>query len=143
MALLLRRAVEGHLEEAKTPMPLVLAYPIAGIALYPPARDALTNLITSNLVAWTTRNPRLRGELPMRMISLVPFVNEGLLFGLSVGVVVLSDATLTLGSVGPTKALGGESSEVVTAQRAAKYLGRWLPRAGSPAIVLALLGVRP
>ncbi|MFI5706338.1 three component ABC system middle component [Kribbella sp. NPDC051620] len=143
IALVLRRAVEGHLEASAAPMPLVLAYPISGIALYPRARDALTNVITTNVTSWISRNPRLRAELPPRMASLVPFVNEGLLFGLRADIVILSDATLTLGGHGPHKSARGDSAEVVVTQRAARYLGRWFSQAGSPATVLALLGVRP
>ncbi|MGW5194988.1 three component ABC system middle component [Kribbella sp. NPDC004138] len=143
IALLLRRAVEGHMEASATPMPLVLAYPVSGIALYPPAREALTNVITTNLTSWISRHPRLRAELPPRMTSLVPFVNEGLLFGLRMDIVTLGDAALMLGGCGPHKSVRGGSSEVVAAQRASKYLGRWFSQAGDPATVLALLGVRP
>jgi hypothetical protein len=143
IALLLSRAATGYHAQDPSGMPYIYAPIVATIALYPDARVTLSMNVTTKFTRWAMSNSDLQLSLQPKIAGMVPIVNEGLLFALKHDVLQLSAARLTPGSIGPTKAIKSESSDVAAAERAAAYLGRWLPSAGQPSIVCASLGVTP
>lgn len=143
VALLLARACRGHQADSQTGMPYVYSTIIFTMASYSTVRESLPRSVSTKFVNWVTENPPVRASLPMKIAGLVPIVNEGLLFALQNRIVEISNARLFVGPVGPTQTIQGDSTDMIAAQRAATYLGRWLTRAGTPATVCALIGVTP
>lgn len=124
-------------------MPYLYAPIVTAIVLYPEARTTLSMRVTTPFTNWITANPDLQLTLPPRISGMLPIVNEGLLFALSHNVIAITGALLSTGSVGPTKAIKSDSTDLTDAQRAAVYLGRWLTRAGPPSTVCGMLGITP
>ncbi|WP_420898270.1 three component ABC system middle component [Cryobacterium sinapicolor] len=148
IALVLIRSVSaGHDAHTNTKtvagLPLVYAPMVAALALYPDLRATLSMTISTQFGTWLERSAAARIFMPERVRSLVPLVNEGLLFALANDVLVLQDGILVPGSAGPKKATSGKSADIVAAQKGAAYLGRWLPNCGTPAAVCARLGITP
>jgi len=69
-------------------------------------------------------------------------MREALIFVLAHEICSLETGSLTSATtLSPQTAV--VTSDVVGCQRAARFLGRWFSRSGSPATVLGMLGVQP
>ena len=143
IALLIVRAARGHLQEAKSALPLVYAPIIVAISLDPAARSALSMNVATQFAVWIQRNTDIQVTLYDKITGVVPLVNEGLLFALAHGALRFEGSGLVPGNLGPTKAIQSDSFDMDTAQRSAAYIGRWFGRTGNPSIVCALLGITP
>lgn len=141
VAALIGRAADGHRSEREAPLPVALAYLIAPLVLHTPTREALPR-VNARLAKWADDHHLARAELRSRAPQLVGVTRHALRFGLRHDLIVLVPEGIEPGSAltrlpAPT---GGDAEDC---WRKAHLLGRWLPRAGPPATVLALLGVRP
>lgn len=149
VGVLLRKAIEGYTEEARTGMPYELVFLVLPFCLHPstatrlPARAASTPLH-----AWLQRdeNRDVLVTFPDRASALVPFVREAVLFAAERGVVAVGDDGRLQAGVNALRGIttyrtSGE--EVKEAIRLAEFVGRWFALAGTTATVFTLLGVRP
>lgn len=141
LAALIGRAAVGHRTDHETPLPLALGYLVAPMVLHTPTREAVPR-VNARLAKWADEHQLLRAELRQRAPQLTEITRRGLRFGMRHELLAL-----TPGGIDAVAALtrlpapgGGEAAEC---WKGAELLGRWLPRAGPPATVLALLGVRP
>jgi hypothetical protein len=141
LAALIGRAAAGHRTDHGTPLPLALGYLVAPMALHTPTRKALPR-VNARLANWADGQQLLRAELRWRAPQLTEITRHALRFGIGHELI-----SFTAGGIDTAAALtrlptpaDGDAAEC---WKAAELLGRWLPRAGPPATVLALLGVRP
>jgi hypothetical protein len=98
------------------------------------------------LPVWLDDNPLIRAQLAERARTLVPYSREALLFGGTLGFLTVSEDRVSA-EQGWKRKISAElrrsSDEVRSCAKRADFLGRWFARAGSPATVMALMGVRP
>jgi Family of unknown function (DUF6521) len=143
ISLLLLRAATACVGETGSALPLVYAPITVAIAAYPEVRSTLSYRINTPFIVWIERVGHLRSILQSRVQEFVPIVNEGLLFALAYEVLRLDGRGIEPGDRKSASQSIRGTADMRDAQRAAVYLGRWLPRAGGAATVCALLGVRP
>jgi hypothetical protein len=143
IALLLVRSARTYHREAEESLPLIYAPIITTISLYPEARSTLSMNVTTKFAAWIDRSAHMQPSLSAKIVDMVPIVNEAILFALLHNVLLLREGGLAPGGTKLANTIRGDTEDAEFAQRVAAYLGRWLPRAGSPATVCAMLGVAP
>ena len=141
VAALMGRAAAGHRRERDAPLPLPLAYLVAPLVLHTPTRDELPR-VNARLAKWADDHQLLRAELRWRAPRFGPTTRRALRFGLRHDLIGLTGTGI---EPAPTLARLSEpdTTDAADCWKKAELLGRWLPRAGPPATVLALLGVRP
>jgi hypothetical protein len=141
VAALIGRAAGGHRSEQDASLPIALGYLIAPMILHTPTRDALPR-VNARLAKWADEHPLLRAELRWRAPQMNSVTRHALRFGIRHQLIEFTpvgiDAAAALARV-PAP----DSGDAGDCWKKAELVGRWLPRAGLPATVLALLGLRP
>lgn len=145
-SLLFWQAATGHMDEGGVGLPFGTAFLVLPIVLHRETREALPKTVTTSLPVWLDDNGLVRAQLAARARTLVPYTREALLFGGVRGFLAVSTATVSA-EQGWKRKISSElkrsSDEVRSCAKRADFLGRWFARAGSPATVMALMGVRP
>lgn len=141
LAGLVGRAAEGHQTHSEAPLPLAFAFLVGPMVLHTRTRESLPR-VNARLATWADGHSLLRAELRWRAPHFAELSRSSLRFGIRYGLIRMSargiEATETVSRLPvPT------TSDALDCWRAAERLGRWLPRAGPPSTVLALLGLRP
>lgn len=141
LAVLIGQAATGHETDHRSPLPLGLGFLVAPMVLHPPTREALPR-VNARLAIWIEQHQLLRVELRGRAPQLATTTRRALRFGLRHDLIELAADGIVVGAAlrrlrAPTV---GDADDC---WKAAELLGRWLPRAGPTATILALLGVRP
>jgi hypothetical protein len=142
MALILNRVVDGHYTYSAQPAPVPIAFVATAMSLDEKIRGTLTYNVASNITAWIRNNPGAHAKVADLAPAMSQRTRQGLIFGLHYGQLNIQGGRLLVGASRPIARLNGLSDDMDAAQRAARYLGRWLSNGGPPATVLALLGVR-
>ena len=141
VAALIGRAADGHRSEREIPLPVPLGYLIAPLVLHTPTREALPR-VNARLAKWADDHQLARAELRSRAPQLIGVTRHALRFGLRHDLILLVPAGIEPGpALARLRAPTG--ADAADCWKKARLLGRWLPRAGPPATVLALFGVRP
>lgn len=140
------QAAHGCSSESDRLLSIEEAFLVLPTVLHERTRNALPIQIRTSLAVWCQQHPIERGRIADRSRHLVPYTREALIFGGQRGALSLErgsvDASAAVNrSVSST--LRSSSLEVQTCARRALFVGRWFGRAGGPATVMALLGVRP
>ncbi|MFJ7629808.1 three component ABC system middle component [Streptomyces sp. NPDC097595] len=141
--LLCTRAVQGYAQQYGGPCPLHLAVTAGIMALQPPIRAKLPPTMKSGLMKWLDMHESVRIAMTRNAASLSAVVRPGVLFALQTSALRTSDGGLVLAAGPTTLEITGTTEQTIAAQRAALFLGRWLPSTGSLITVLTLLGVKP
>ncbi len=126
-------------------LPFALAFVGASLVLRGQTRAQLPRTITSSLATWVNDHPLERSAIAKGVVVLRETVREALLFGTQHGLLSLDGHRLEARSTSAKKInayLRASSEEVRDCMRQAKFVGRWLCKAGAPPTVLALLGVQ-
>ena len=145
-SVLLWHAAIGHVAEGTGALPFGTAFLVLPLVLHRGTREALPKSVATSLPVWLEDYPLVRARMAERARLLVPYTKEALLFGGTRGLLSVSSDSV---SAEPTwqRKINAEmqksSDEVRACARKAGFMGRWFARAGSPATVMALLGVRP
>ncbi len=144
-ATVLGHAAQGYAVEREVPMPIELAFLVLPFVLHRETRESLPSKITTSLPTWLAERPMVPPRLGERAATLRSFTREALVFGGVHG--LLSFDRHGVRANGDMKrrvivGLKSTSDEVRECAKRAEFLGRWLERAGGPATVMALLGVR-
>jgi hypothetical protein len=143
---LLWNAASGYTDADIRPLPFDLAFLVLPIVLHRATRESLPRAPTTSLVAWLQENPLPRVNIPESSRSLAPFTREAMIFGATHRILRITPRHL---SAEPTwrkritQHLTELSMEVTDCTKRATFVGKWFARAGSPATVMAVLGVRP
>lgn len=143
-ALITCRAVQGHEFQYSQPCPVAVAVLSAVMALQPSVRTTLPKSLNSGLNRWLEENKAVKVTMGQNATALAAVVRPGLLLALQTDVLRCDEAghlNLTQGRL--KKKITGSTGELLSIQKAAYMLGRWLPSTGSLSTVMTLLGVRP
>jgi hypothetical protein len=122
-------------------LPLAFGFLVAPLILHPPTRQALPR-VNARLAIWADDHPLLRAEWRQRAPHLTETTRRALRFGIRYDLLVLAPSGIIVGNEFADLREPADP-DAHDCWRAAERLGRWLKRTGSPATVLALLGVRP
>jgi hypothetical protein len=140
LALLIREAAAGYHEEVGRALPLPLAFIVVPIVLHRPTREALPSISTS-LPVWLQEHQLFRETFVSRARFMAPAVREALVVGLLSSLIVLVDGELEVGQDPRRERRGTADSRRITNR--ARFVGRWLARAGDVATVYLLWGMKP
>ncbi len=142
MAVLVASSASDHQRVGASDLPFPLAFLVAPLALHEGTRAALPGNITGRMSTWVLEHPLIASEFPLRARSMVPYVREGLRYGLRAG-----DLTLVGGHLASPRRLQDDAAsttdDVRACIRAAAFAGRWFARTGDARTIFGLLGVRP
>lgn len=142
VALVCARAVQGHARiNQACPLPIVVTATV--MAFQPSIRALLPKNTRASMPKWVEDNKEIRVHMARNASALSSVVRPGVLFALQTKVLEISSEGLRLRKRAIPAAIAGTSPYVVAIQKAAHMLGRWLPTAGTTAMTLTLLGVRP
>ena len=145
-SLLFWHAATGHMAEGRAGLPFGTGFLVLPMVLHRETRESLPKMVTTSLPVWLDDNPLVRARLAERARTLVPYTREALLFGGTRGFLTVSEHSVSA-EQGWKRKISAElrrsSDEVRSCAKRADFLGRWFARAGSPATVMALMGVRP
>jgi Family of unknown function (DUF6521) len=143
---LLWNAASGYKGADVQPLPFDLAFLVLPIVLHRATRESLPRAPNTSLVAWLHDNPLPRVNIPETSRSLAPFTREAMIFGATHRILSITPKHLIAEPTWRTRItqhLAGLSTEVADCAKRAMFVGKWFARAGSPATVMAVLGVRP
>lgn len=143
---LLTSSVVGYSSVEPKGMPLSLIFMVLPIVLHKQTREALPSNTRTSLAAWLQRNPQSKIQYHERIVSLLPFVKEALLFGMINKWIAIREggkiqSKLTESNIRdiPRKTTKETSDYIMRA----KFVGKWFASAGSAQTVMTLWGVRP
>lgn len=150
---LLRTALDGYVDELHAGMPFELAFLVLPLCLHPGTASRLpTDASKTPLHAWLQReeNRDVLVSFADRVLALVPYTREALVFAAQRGVLVFDDSgAIRVGAVKWAKLTSYSNSyrnsgeEVKEAIRRAEFVGRWFALAGTTTTIFTLLGVQP
>ncbi len=142
----LTSSVVGYSSVELQGMPFPLIFMILPIVLHKWTREALPSNTRTSVAAWLQRDPSSKIQYHERIVSLIPFVREALLFG-------MINEWLTIREGGRIQTKLTESNikdipqettrEIKNYIMRAKFVGKWFASAGSAQTVMTLWGVRP
>jgi len=139
-------AATGHSGELGVDLPFSTAFLILPMVLHRETRESLPKMVTTSLPVWLDDNQLVRVRLAERARTLVPYTKEALMFGGTRGFLKVSSTSVIAEQDWKRRINAGvknATDEVHSCAKKADFLGRWFARAGSPATVMALFGVRP
>jgi hypothetical protein len=145
-AMLLWQAAQGYVSERSIPMTIELSVLVLPFVLHKATRESLPTNIRTSLPTWLAEQPIVRTRLGERASTLCAFTRESLMFGGSHGLFAIAQDGVrpnTNMKKRVNATLKATSDEVRDCAKRAKFLGRWLGKAGGPETVMTLLGVRP
>ena len=145
-AMLLWQAAEGYASERHLPLAIEVSFLVLPFVLHKETRKCLPTNIRTSLPTWLAEYPIARARLGERASTLRAFTKESLIFGGSHGLLTIAQDGVRANANMKKRvnaALKATSDEVRDCAKRAKFLGRWLEKAGGPETVMALLGVRP
>lgn len=145
IAAVLNRAAVGYTRESGSALPFTLAFLMPALVLVRPTRQSLPRQIRTSMAAWLQEHLRHRLAFPARVAGFLPYVREGVLYGISCGgLLVCDDWSVAAQALPRASAAGAEARhELRDIMKKAEFVGRWFARSGRPETVMALWGVRP
>jgi hypothetical protein len=143
VSVLLFEAIRQYYDRSgKRPMPVILPYLLAPLALHRPTRDRLPNRINAQMGEWVHAHPELLVDLGERARSLRPVVSVGICFGLRHGVLQNIDGNIRAGQTQRRPRGMARSADVDSCISSAGFLGRWFAHQGDATTILAIWGLR-
>jgi hypothetical protein len=143
-SILMRDAIGEYSRARSEGMPYSLCCFVLPIVLHKSTREALPGTTRTTLHMWLERRPDVRIGFPDRMRSLIPHTREALIFAISRGKLTLDGLANVVAAPGRIYNPGWpELSEPAICRRKARFLGKWLGRAGDPSTIYTMWGVRP
>jgi hypothetical protein len=140
----LRCAVQKYNEFARWLFPYPLSFLVLPIVLHRQTRESISLTTREQLHVWLQEHQDVRVGFAERAGRLVPFTKEALTFLLQVGTITVDDAAglkLTRGARRRWDIT--REDEASDCFRKAEIVGRWFARAGSPANIYTMWGVKP
>jgi ABC-three component (ABC-3C) system Middle Component 3 len=140
----LRRAIRLYNKNAARWFPYPLTFLVLPILLHHRTREAIAPNTREQLHVWLQAHQDVRIGFAERARQLVPHTIETLSFLLQVNAITV-DATagLTVVRRRQRHVDGQGEGEIADCYRKAEIVGRWFARAGSPANIYTMWGVKP
>ena len=141
-SLLIRSAIDGHVQESECGLPYALAMLVLPLVLHKRTREALPLRLTTTLAIWAQRHPELLLELGRRVKSMDVFYREAIIWAMNQRLLSLEGDTLKANSVTPfSKRSFLRTREMESCERASFLIGRWFAKSGNSATIFTLLDV--
>lgn len=144
--LLLTSSVLGYYNANSRDMPFPIAYMILPIILHEPSRKSLPKRVNKSLPSWINENFWIRMLFSERVLSLKPFTEESILFGLSHEWLLISEKGNIKSNLKKTdlnNVLNENMDNLSTFVERSNFLGRWFGKMDAPQTIMALWGIRP
>ena len=124
-------------------LPFPLSFFVLPLVLHKKTRAALPGTIRTSIPTWLQRNPDVKIGFDQRMTNTAAITREAVAFLLTHGRMRIAGggALQSEGSMKHDHDPG--SDEIKDCIMKARFLGRWLRRAGTASTVYALFGIRP
>lgn len=147
LSLLVHETIRGYQKESGNPLPFGLSFLAVSLILHKKTRESFPRSIATLFPAWITRPEGTRAKLgfPTRSRSMVPYVKEGVLFGLTQNLFILESGNLNISEspqISKPDAFGA-TPDHIACSNSAFFCGRWFALSGTVETIFALLGVRP
>lgn len=141
---LLRRAIRQYSVFGTSAFPYPLTFLVLPIVLHRQTRELISPNTREQLHVWLQNNQSARVGFAERAARLVPITNESLNFLLQLQVATI-DNSAKLRVTTAIKPINSEmgDAEIRDCYRKAEIIGRWFARAGNPANVYTMWGVKP
>ncbi|MBA4019769.1 MAG: hypothetical protein C0483_21600 [Pirellula sp.] len=143
LAIVLRSFVLGYFEKKKTAMPFpLILLPVPIVLTAEVAETFGSTNVTTGLIPWVTRYPKVTVGMRQRLEATTPFSKEAFLFGLKYGLFeVDASGGVTVNPKGLKKNPPPNGLAYITdALKLAKRFGAWVAGAGRPENVFVSLG---
>lgn len=144
VAILLRYAGLGYQSVVLTGMPFALTFLVLPLVLHKPTRDALPKSTRTKLHSWLVSEPQIQIGYYERTIQMVPFVREGMIFGLSSELFSLTENGCI--QVPQSKLKNApkwaNNSEPAVCRSKAEFVGKWFAQVGNTSTIYSILGVQ-
>lgn len=142
IAVIILAAADMYEEHSGEPLPLELIFLIVPMVLHRDTREALPTRIDSYAAKWVGEHASLQASFPSRASGMVPYVREGLRYGLRTKALeLLTDGRLR--GVTRWKLTKDRDKELSVIIGKSAFLGRWFAHTGTPATLFTLFGVAP
>jgi len=141
----LRLNIQAYSNINSQGMPFALLYLVLPIVLHSKTRAVIV-VQNRQLHIWLKDHPELKINFAERVRDLVPITRESIMFMLQLNALSLDDMGDVHALAGPRRrqsSVVAADAEVLACYRAAGVVGRWFARAGTPASVYAMWGIRP
>ena len=115
--------------------------------LHRASRERLPNRTVTPLYAWLQENEDLLIGFASRAKNIVPYIKEGILFGMATEALAVGGGhNLLLGekkATFPKSFIDTTTTEMKSIIDRSKFMGRWLSSSGSESSVVSAWGVKP
>ena len=143
-ALLIREGVVGFMEVSPGGMPYPLVFLLLPIVLHKATRESLPPTIATKMHPWIQQHQEARVGFSERCAAVAAYTREAILFAASGTLLTFSqDGALQSPRLGLRRAPWPPDSESMTCRQRARFVGRWLAKAGDNATIFAMWGIRP
>jgi hypothetical protein len=143
-ALLLTETTREFVHETGQGMPFIFAFLPLPILLNDLIRDDLPRSIAAGMHVWLAERPEVVVQIASTAPSLVDVTREAILFGAANGLIAIAKSRLLAPHKTKSPKLPADATEAIDSSfKRARFLGRWLGRAGEPKTVLAMWGIMP
>lgn len=143
-SILLFDAIKGFQSEKKTGLPYPLIFLVLPLILHKSTREGIPKNIRAKMHVWVQKYPEFRINFSERTKNLVPYAKEALSFGIQQGTIEITEnATLSARKNMSLKSPWNEEDEPAICRKKAKFLGRWLAKAGDVTTIFAMWGICP
>jgi hypothetical protein len=141
-SIILKEGIFGYQQASSKPMPYSLLFLVLPIVLHKRTRELLPRSISTTFHAWVHRYESVRIGFSVRATDLVPYYKEALLFGVQSGLFSISPGghVTALVSDRPLPEWP-DNSEPFDCRRQARFVGRWMAKAGDEATIYSILGI--
>ena len=140
LAVLVVEVARGHAEERTTPLPFALAFLAVPLVVHEPTRETLPTIATS-MYAWLQQRPQARVHIPPLAVEFAPPTREAIRFGARHGVLSFAARGALAAEPLAKASRGAQTTDLVSCREGARFIGRWLARAGDPGTVLSAWGL--
>ena len=147
VASLIYEFVKEFEEDDQEGVPITFAPVCLAIVLHAPTRKRLPYSTITSLYEWVHDNEDILVEFHSRVMGLMPFLREALLFAYRQRVIRFGEGHLICMSERKAHFSAGflreTSAEVEDVIKSVKFIARWFLKSGSETSILACWGVRP
>jgi hypothetical protein len=139
---LLRRSIRAHNTSIPRLIPYPLLFLVLPVVLHRETRESISATTREQMHVWLQSHQNTRIGFANRAKNLVPITREAISFLLQIGAIAVDDRA----GVRLTRYVARNvpvSAEITDCQKKAEILGRWFARAGAPAAIYTMWGVKP
>lgn len=144
IAVLLHATISGFQSTNNSGMPYPILFLSIPLVLHKPTRDVLPKTTATRLTNWIHNEPSVLVGYYERTKQLVPYVKEGMIYGLKAELFSVNEDGMYISKTIATKKLRWPTvSEPSICLNKSRFVGRWLAAAGDVYTVFSVFGVQP